>query len=194
MKTIPKIFLFNLAIMGLLLAFMGGCKKTNDNPNPNPKPKPTVPVVATVTVVNITQTTANSGGNVTSDGGATITARGVCWGISANPTNAGVHTSDGSGKGIFSSVIKGLNPSTIYYVRAYATNNVGTAYGNQVSFSTIKPLYVFTNIISNITQVTATCGGNVKSDGGALVRQGVSAGGLHLTQQLQIQTLLTDKI
>lgn len=167
MKNIPKILLFDLAILGLLLAFMGGCKKTNDNNNPNPKP--TVPVIVTETVVKIAQTTANSGGNVTSDGGATVTARGVCWGISANPTIAGVHTFDGSGKGIFSSVIKGLNPSTIYYVRAYATNNVGTAYGNQVSFTTIKPLYVFTNIISNITQVTATCGGIVNSDGGSTV-------------------------
>ncbi|MHC1776286.1 MAG: FISUMP domain-containing protein [Lentimicrobium sp.] len=94
-----------------------------------------IPTVTTTSVTNINQTTATSGGNVTSDGGDAVTARGVCWGTSLDPTIAGNHTSDGSGTGAFESSISGLTVNTLYYVRAYATNNVGTAYGNEVSFT-----------------------------------------------------------
>ncbi len=85
----------------------------------------------------ITSTTASSGGNITADGGAAITARGVCWSTSANPTIAlSTKTSNGTGTGTFSSSLTGLTANTFYYVRSYATNSVGTVYGNQVSFST----------------------------------------------------------
>ncbi len=96
-------------------------------------------VVATVTttaVSAITSTTATSGGNVTANGGATVTARGVCWNTSPNPTTANSYTTNGSGTGVFVSDLTSLTPITLYYVRAYATNNVGTAYGNEVSFTT----------------------------------------------------------
>jgi hypothetical protein len=96
-------------------------------------------VVATLTttaVSAITSTTATSGGNVTANGGATVTARGVCWNTSPNPTTANSYTTDGSGTGVFVSNLTSLTPVTLYYVRAYATNNVGTAYGNEVSFTT----------------------------------------------------------
>ncbi len=95
-----------------------------------------VPTVKTSSVSNIAGTTATCGGNVTSDGGATVTAHGVCWSTSQNPTVAGSHTTDGSGTGSFTSSIIGLTENTTYYVRAYATNSKGTSYGEQKNFTT----------------------------------------------------------
>ncbi|MEI7981839.1 MAG: FISUMP domain-containing protein, partial [Bacteroidota bacterium] len=92
--------------------------------------------IITTAISNITQNTALSGGNVTSDGGAPVTARGVCWSASPNPTIADNFTTDGAGIGEFTSSITGLTPNTLYYVRAYATNSLGTGYGNEVSFIT----------------------------------------------------------
>ncbi|MCQ2270274.1 MAG: fibrobacter succinogenes major paralogous domain-containing protein [Bacteroidales bacterium] len=96
----------------------------------------TLPTVTTTSVTNITHNSATSGGDVTADGGANVTARGVCWSTNQNPTIADSHTADGSGTGSFSSSITGLSPNTTYYVRAYATNSVGTSYGTQGSFTT----------------------------------------------------------
>jgi hypothetical protein len=96
----------------------------------------TTPTVTTTAVFNTAQTTASSGGNVTSDGGAAVIARGVCYGTSPNPTISGSHTTDGSGTGTFTSTITGLIANTTYYIRAYATNSVGEAYGNQVTVTT----------------------------------------------------------
>ena len=129
------------------------------------------PNVTTAAVTNITQTTATSGGNVTSDGGATVTARGVCWSTATSPTTANSHTTDGSGTGTFTSSLTGLTMGTLYYVRAYATNSTGTAYGNQVTFTTLScnAPTVTTAAVTNITQTTATGGGNVTSDGGGAV-------------------------
>jgi phosphodiesterase/alkaline phosphatase D-like protein len=95
-----------------------------------------LPTVTTRTITNITSSSAVSGGNVTDDGGGTVTARGVCWSTSPNPTIAGNKTTNGTGMGIFTSHITGLAENTTYYVRAYATNSVGTAYGNRLSFTT----------------------------------------------------------
>ncbi|MFM8977787.1 MAG: cohesin domain-containing protein, partial [Bacteroidota bacterium] len=92
--------------------------------------------VSTNAVSLVTSTGATTGGNVTSDGGAAITARGVAYGTSQSPTISGTTTSNGTGTGSFSSTLTGLTSSTVYYVRAYATNSVGTAYGSQVSFTT----------------------------------------------------------
>lgn len=97
---------------------------------------PVIPTVTTTTVSNITQTTASGGGNVTSDGGGEVTERGVCWSTSVNPEITGSHTTDGSGTGTFAGSLTGLTEGTLYYVRAYATNSAGTAYGNEISFST----------------------------------------------------------
>ena len=94
----------------------------------------TAPAVTTHVISNIGTSAATCGGNVTSDGGATVTARGVCWSTAQNPTINNAHTTNGSGTGNFSSNITGLTPNTTYYVRAYATNSVGTSYGNQISF------------------------------------------------------------
>lgn len=95
-----------------------------------------LPTVTTATMSDITANSATSGGNVTSDGGATVTGRGVCWSTSQNPTVSDDHTTDGSGTGSFTSNLANLTPSTTYYVRAYATNSMGTAYGNEESFTT----------------------------------------------------------
>ncbi|UCH13414.1 MAG: hypothetical protein JSV22_09890 [Bacteroidales bacterium] len=96
-----------------------------------------VPTVTTANISSITYSSAQGGGNVTSDGGASVTVRGVCWSTSENPTISDNHTNDGSGTGEFTSNITGLSPLTTYYVRAYATNSAGTAYGNSVSFETL---------------------------------------------------------
>ena len=92
--------------------------------------------VTTDTVANITQTSATCGGNVTADGGCSVIARGVCWSTSPNPVFSDSHISNGDGLGAFACQLANLSEGTTYYVRAYAVNSVGTAYGNQVSFTT----------------------------------------------------------
>ncbi|MHC1776856.1 MAG: FISUMP domain-containing protein [Lentimicrobium sp.] len=94
-----------------------------------------LPVLGTSQVTGITGTTAMSGGNITSDGGSPVTQRGVCWSTSQDPTVADSHTTDGNGSGSFVSNLTGLTPNIPYYVRAYATNSVGTSYGENVSFT-----------------------------------------------------------
>jgi hypothetical protein len=105
------------------------CSKTNIPTNTI-----NVPVLITVSVTSVTQTSAESGGNIISDGGATVTIHGVCWNIKHNPTTDNNKTINGSGIGNFTSSITGLVANTTYYVRAYATNVLGTSYGNEVSF------------------------------------------------------------
>ncbi len=94
--------------------------------------------LTTTAASSITSTTAISGGNITNDGGSAITIFGVCWSISPNPTTALTTKTIGIGGGLgsFVSNLTGLTAVTTYYVRAYATNLAGTAYGNQVSFIT----------------------------------------------------------
>jgi uncharacterized protein (TIGR02145 family) len=130
-------------------------------------------VGATVTTTkpgSITVTTAVSGGTISSDGGGAITARGVCWATSASPLATGLHTTDGTGTGSFTSNITGLTGNTTYYVRAYATNSAGTTYGGDEQFKTAPVVpTVTTAAVTNPTQTTATSGGNVTADGGASV-------------------------
>jgi hypothetical protein len=101
--------------------------------------KVTLPEVTTENVSGITQTSAVSGGNVINNGGAEVTARGVCWGTSENPDFSSSKTSNGTGNGSFTSSIISLTANTNYYVRAYATNREGTVYGNELSFTTTGP-------------------------------------------------------
>jgi len=98
----------------------------------------TKPFVTTTAISDIAQTSAKSGGNVTADGGAEVTTRGVCWSTSENPTISDNKTTDGTGTGTFTSSMTGLQANTKYYVRAYATNSEGTAYGEQVEFTTLQ--------------------------------------------------------
>lgn len=95
-----------------------------------------LPALSTTAPFSITTNSAISGGNVSSDGGASITARGVCYATTATPTLANSFTSDGTGTGTFTSTLNSLTAETLYYVRAYATNSQGTAYGEEYSFST----------------------------------------------------------
>jgi hypothetical protein len=96
-------------------------------------------VISTSAVTSITQTTAVSGGTISYQGASAITARGVCWGTSPNPTIANSNTNNGTGIGAFTSNLTGFVAGTTYYVRAYATNGSGTSYGNQVSFVAVNP-------------------------------------------------------
>ena len=132
-----------------------------------------LPIVNTGDVTNITTTTATCGGEVVADGNATVTARGVCWSMSQNPTIEGNHTSDGIGIGVFTSQLENLVDDTTYYVRAYATNEKGTSYGEEVAIRTLKILLptVTTNSVTDITTYSAVCGGNVVSDGNAAVTE-----------------------
>lgn len=98
------------------------------------------PTVSAAPITDITDTTAQSGGSITDDGGSNVTQRGVVWSTEPSPTvdSCAGKTDDGSGTGSFSSQLDGLSPATEYYVRAYATNSQGTSYGPQESFSTQK--------------------------------------------------------
>lgn len=131
-----------------------------------------LPVVTTDTVVSITINSAVSGGNVTSTGGDVLTAKGVCWSTSQNPTISDSHTTDGTAAGAFVSNISGLAANTTYYVRAYATNSVGTAYGNERSFTTLNNATIpvlTTAAATSIDYTSAVTGGDVTSDGGEAV-------------------------
>ena len=102
-------------------------------------------VYATVTltgVTSITKTTAISGGLVVSDGNSTVTSRGVCWSINMDPTTGDTKTIDGSGTGVFTSNLTGLTVGTTYYIRAYATNSVGTSYSDNYMFTTTAYIIV----------------------------------------------------
>ena len=131
------------------------------------------PSVTTGEVTYITATSARCSNDVTSGGSknATVTVRGVCWSTSPNPTTAKSKTTNGVGLGTFTSYLTGLTPNTTYYVRAYATNSEGTAYGNQKSFKTqpgdpeqTTPT-VTTGDVTNITATSAMCAGDVISNG-----------------------------
>lgn len=133
-----------------------------------------MPLVTTYNVSEIIGTSATCGGEVTADGGVSVTARGVCWSTLHNPTIENTHTIDGSGTGSFISTLTGLTEGSIYYVRAYATTSIGTEYGNEVSFTATTLPTVTTMSVSNITSNSATCGGNVISDGGTpIIARGI---------------------
>ena len=139
MKHLFKITVIILLCIGFA-SFMQSCKK------------PTVPTVTTTAVTLVTESTAKSGGNVTSDGGEEVTARGVCWSTVENPTTADSKTPGGTGTGSFTSDLTNLNPDTKYYVRAFAVNGKGTAYGDDIEFTTEK-IKSITDIDGNIYDV-----------------------------------------
>ncbi len=124
-----KLLLFTTIFSSAVFVFFS-CEKNPTGSTSN------VPGVTTDEVSEIMQTTAQCGGTVTSDGGATVTACGVCWSTNQTPTVADNKTNDGAGTSTFTSNITGLTPGTTYYVRAYATNSVGTGYGSAKSFTT----------------------------------------------------------
>lgn len=127
MKNILRI---SGTVLVVLIFFpMNSCKQE--------KPKPSLPVLTTIDVYSINQTTAISGGNITSDGGETIISGGACWSVNQDPTIDDNKSIDITDSGVFTSSLTGLKSGTTYYVRAYATNLIGTGYGNEVSFTTL---------------------------------------------------------
>ena len=131
-----------------------------------------MPTISTKPVSSITGTGASSGGVISSDGGKTITTKGVCWSTSSNPTIAlSTKTSNGTGTGSFTSTITGLSAGTTYYVRSYATNSSGTAYGANEIFTTVSiglPT-IATSVVSSVTSTSAASGGNISYNGGGTV-------------------------
>ena len=129
------------------------------------------PTVVTSDVTAISYTSAVCGGDISSDGNAEVTERGICYGTTAQPTTQDSVILCGSGTGSFSIVLPNLQDGVIYYVRAYATNGKGTAYGEQKIFAT--PAYSLPTLttaeVTNISYTTATCGGNITSAGGQTI-------------------------
>jgi len=122
-----------------------------------------LPQVTTSPIIIITSSGAKTGGNVSSDGGSQVTARGVVYGTTVNPTLSNSFTTNGTGTGLFTSVLTGLSPLTTYYFRAYATNSVGTSYGNELDFTTINFMCGTTSILDidgnayNTVQIGTQC-------------------------------------
>jgi uncharacterized delta-60 repeat protein len=139
---------------------------------------PAAPTVRVNAAWTNTATSAAAQSDVTNDGGVTVTARGVCWNVTGAPTIIDSKTMDGTGTGVFESSLTDLTASTTYYLRAYATNVTGTAYSDQVSFTTpaaiSTPPTVTTAAASSVKSTTASSGGAVISEGSS----GVTARGV----------------
>jgi hypothetical protein len=127
---------------------------------------PTAPILSTNEATELTGTTAKSGGVITSDGGADITLKGLCWSIRTNPTINDSKTNNGIGLDPFSGTMTGLLPNTLYYVRAYAQNKIGVAYGlEQRLLTNAYPTLTVTTMATDIRATTATSGGDITDDG-----------------------------
>lgn len=167
----------------LAMVFALSCSTDGDNDHNIIYPVPPDAMLAEITtapITAITETSATGGGTIATDNDTPVTARGICWGTAELPTTAGTKTTDGAGIGTFTSSITGLTAGTVYYVRAYAINAAGTAYGNQVAFTAsdaITEPIVTTTAVTGISATAAASGGNVMSDGGAAVTaRGVAYG------------------
>jgi uncharacterized protein (TIGR02145 family) len=163
-QKMVKIGYFNL-IMGIIILGFFNCKKSDTTPTTTKDPIDTttqtsVPTVTTTVISTIAETSAKSGGTIASDGGLAVTARGICWGTIQTPVITNSKTADGTGIGSFTSSITGLIANTTYYVRAYATNSKGTAYGTVISFKSAVKAVVYGSLIDQdgITYKTVVIG------------------------------------
>ena len=137
----------------------------------------TEPTVTTGEVTDIAQTSAKGNGEVTNDGGAAVTERGLCWSTSHTPTIIGNHATSGTGIGSFSVDMSGLTANTKYYVRAYATNSEGTAYGDEVEFTTSQLNNYTVSVSANSNNGgTATGGGSFQQGQSCTVRATANTG------------------
>ena len=158
-RKLPGIFLFVSVIVGML--FLHSCVED-----------PTLPVLTTGQASEITINSALVSGNVTDDGGADVTARGICWGTASMPVLDDKFKASGTGKGEFTCIVEELAPNTQYFARAYAENSVGIAYGNEVAFTTgTAAPTVTTGQVSGVTATSAVCGGTVTYNGGGLITE-----------------------
>jgi len=130
------------------------------------KPEEKLPVVTTNDITEISSYTATCGGNVTDEGDDKVITRGVCWSISENPTILDYAVPGGSELGAFVCNLVGLTENTTYYVRAYATNSIGTSYGEQKSFVTkdANAFTIETNNVTNIKNTSAKSGGVISNE------------------------------
>ena len=146
-----------------------------EEPGDDPE-NPEQPEVTTAEITDITVNSAKCGGEVTFNGNVNVTARGICWSTSQNPTVEDNKTEDGSGIGSYTSSMINLEHNTTYYVRAYATNKVGTSYGKEVSFTTLEKLLPMVTTAAGVTDITytsAVSGGEVTFDGNLETTRGV---------------------
>ena len=152
--------IFPAIMMGLLTIFTA-CPPPEDF-------VPTIPTITLSPITNITSVTATSGGDITADGGASVTSRGLCWSVNQSPTTSDNKIDSGTGTGSFTSTLSALTPGTNYNIRAYATNESGTGYSNQSTFTTLATTPVLSTVeITAVTSTTATAGGTFTSDGGS---------------------------
>lgn len=142
-----------------------------------------LPQITTTGVSSISSTSALSGGNSVSDGGSPVTEKGIVFSTTSSPTLTNSKIVSGVGTADFNSLMDALIPSTLYYVRAYATNALGTAYGNEISFTTSASVpsvvvpTISTATVTSITSGSASCGGNItNAGGGAITGRGVVYG------------------
>lgn len=147
----------------LLVIIFASCKEEESS---------TKPVVETSSVSEILNTSAAVGGKVLDDGGAQVSDRGIYWGISTNPETTGTKLQVGSGTGVYFDTLRGLTSGVKYYIKAYATNSIGTSYGAETFFTTqINLPTVITASISELTTASAKVGGNVADSGGYAISQ-----------------------
>ena len=163
MKPIKKNLVNTLTASAVVLFLFAlpSCKKDN-------APTTVLPTVTTTGATNISTTGVTTGGNISSQGSGTITAKGVVWGTSVNPTiDLSTKTNEGTGIGSFSSSVTGLQPNTSYHIRAYATSSVGTAYGNDISITTTSVAKIY---VCGYEQVSVNDHASLWTDGsGALL-------------------------
>ena len=161
--------LFGTLLLALMIVVGSSCNKENggggSNNEESGKPK-----VETAAVRDITDTDAKGGGTILDDGGSDIIGRGICWGKGSTPTVDSSHIAAVGTEESFTCLMANLTPSTTYYVRAYAINDKGVGYGNEVSFQTDaetnKPK-LETSMASEITETSAVTGGVIINDGGS---------------------------
>jgi hypothetical protein len=154
MKKLFAILIMLIASVSLYAQFSGGIGDGFDKIS---KDNPLFISLTTNAISNIAATTATSGGNITNQGSSTVTSRGVCWNTTGSPTTSDTKTTNGSGSGSFTSSITGLYQNTLYYVRAYASNTVGTGYGNEQTFTTLADDCPGNNSLQNLSyNTTAT--------------------------------------
>jgi uncharacterized protein (TIGR02145 family) len=159
-------FIYSLIVTIFLLIFVISCKKEEEKKDNEIIVQ--VPTLVTTEITYITDYSAVCTGKVTSDGGGSISVRGVCWSsTSQTPTISDNKALNGSCIGSFKCAMTGLQYNTTYYLRAFATNSAGTGYGNVISFKTLDTEIpdITTIPVSNITQTSASCGGNIIYDG-----------------------------
>lgn len=152
-----KIYLFIISLLFSLMFY--DCKKEKDIDDDNDTITEdtisgdtivkTLPKVKTIVVYDIEKNKAFSGGEIISDGGAVITAKGICWNTEGNPDLEDNFTNNGKGSDAFNCAITGLDSYRLYYVRAYATNSLGSAYGEEFCFVTL-PDNIDTTKVSDV--------------------------------------------